>query len=198
VIAGTFNIYIIRPDWLGKIGLLRDGSDVRIESHLSQPGFRLTSSGLDTGWIVEPNRIILQADTWSTDCGTTAFRLLENLPWTPLNALGCNFLFRGEVSSVRDWKGISGFPPVSVPTGTTLKQRSWHIAIERDEQVFNLQLSHIESGLEIRANVHTELRNHDIAFAKSAASRFMELRDLSIQYIRDLFQTEIENEFDNT
>lgn len=193
VIVGTFNIYIIRPDWLGAVGLLRDDSEVRIESQLTQPGFRLRSSGLDTVWIVDPNRIILQSDNWDVNCGVTADRLIESLPWTPLTALGCNFMFRGNADAIRDWDQKTEFPPQNFD-GATVKQRSWHMAVQRDDQVFNLQMSEVDEGVEIRANVHTELRNNDVEFARNAARGFADLRAASVDYIQQLFNTEIQYE----
>ena len=45
VVVGTFNIYIIRPDWLGKLGLIPEGAIGKIERPLDQPGMRLSFAG---------------------------------------------------------------------------------------------------------------------------------------------------------
>lgn len=193
VLAGTFNIYIIRPDWLGAVKLLLPGSEVRIESQLSQPGFRLTSPGLRSRWIVEPTRIILETDRSDENCGATADRLLESLPWTPLVGLGCNFAYRGTAADVDGWPTKTSFPSTQIPEGTSLKQRTWHLGVERGDQIFNLQMSEVDDYVEIRANVHTDLQGHDIDFARAAAQQFFQHRQTAETFIRDLFKAGIED-----
>lgn len=195
MLAGTFNIYIIRPDWLGKVGLLPEASEVRFESQMNQPGFRLKSPGLGSTWLVSPNKLVLQTDKTEENCGHTVDRILEILPWTPLMALGCNFAFRGQSTDIQDWDVKSAFP--SVANGFRLKQRSWHIGIQEDDQLFNLQLSEVEDHLEIRANVHTELNERDIDFARETARQFMQLRAKSVSLIETIFQARFENVVSN-
>lgn len=193
VIVGTFNIYIIRPDWLGKIGLLPEGSEIRLESQLDQPGFRLSSPKLGARWVVSPNRLVLETKNPIEDCGQTADRILEYLPWTPLTALGANVVWRGDAANIETWPHKSRFPPSQVPEEFKVTQRSWHIAVKRDEQVFNLQVSEVEEGVEIRANVHTDLRNKDIDFARETARQFLCQRETCISLIRELFNARIED-----
>lgn len=42
VVVGTFNIYILRPQWLAKHEIIETGTEVGIETNLTQPGFRRT------------------------------------------------------------------------------------------------------------------------------------------------------------
>ena len=197
VIAGTFNIYIVRPDWLGKIGLLPEGSEVKFESQLDQPGFRFSSPKLGSRWTVLPNRLMLAADDPLEDCGETADRILQHLPWTPLMALGSNVVYCGDSSAIEDWEAKTIFPPTQLPEQCELKQRTWHVGVKRGEQIFNLQMSETDEGIEIRANAHTELRNRDIKFARETARQYFEHRNTSLSLINDIFNIRIEDGISN-
>src|SRR5690606_24730547 len=95
VILGSFNIYAIRPEWLNAVGLLPAASELKFETKLDQPGFRLTSPKLSATWIVQPNRLTLTSDLdrGVDGCAKTAEVILETLPWTPFHAIGWNFTF---------------------------------------------------------------------------------------------------------
>lgn len=191
VIVGTFNIYIIRPDWLGKVGLLPEGSEVKFESQLNQPGFRLLSPALRSKWVVAPTRIALNTDDPNEDCGRTADRILEALPWTPLMAMGFNFVYRGAPDDINGWEAKTAFPSQTPPQGFTFNQRSWHVGLKQGDQLFNLQLAHVPEGIEIRVNVHTDLQEREIVFARTTASKFIEFRRTSVSVIENVFQTRI-------
>lgn len=197
VIVGTFNIYIIRPDWLGKIGVLPEGSQVKIESQLDQPGFRFSSPNLGARWTVLPNRLILETDNPDEDCGETADRILECLPWTPLMGLGCNVAYRGDASAVDAWEEKTAFPPTQLPDACELNQRTWYVGVKRGEQLFNLQMSELEDCIEVRANVHTELRNRDIESIRETARQFLQHRQSSLSLVRDIFKARIEDATNN-
>lgn len=193
VIAGTFNIYIIRPDWLGKVFHLPKGEVIKLESQLTQPGFRLQSESLQSRWIVSPNRIILETDDPKVNCGETVDRILETLPWTPLMALGCNAVYRGTASDVEDWAGKTVFPRYGVSDEFKPKQRSWQIGLKRSDQIFNLQLSELDDCVEIRSNVHTDLQNREIGFARQTAQQFFQFRETSLSLISEIFNARIDD-----
>ncbi len=187
VIVGTFNIYIIRPDWLAKVGLLDEGSVVKFEGLLDRPGFRFSSPKLGANWTVFPNRLVLETESPQENCGETAARILECLPWTPVMAIGFNFVYRGDAQAVEGWKDKTTFPPKNPPDGYKLVQRAWQVAVEHEQQTFNLQMSELESGVEIRSNVHTELGNRDIGFAQETARKFLQHQEESLSMIREVF-----------
>jgi len=197
VVVGTFNIYIIRPDWLGKIGVLPEGSDVKIETQMNQPGIRITSARLGARWTVSPTRLVLETSDANENCGQTLDRILESLPHTPLMALGLNVAYRGDASSIDHWQEKTAFPPSRAPEGYELKQRTWHIGVKRGEQVFNLQMSESEEGVEIHVNVHTELLNRDIDFARETARQFLQCRQTAQSLVRYIFNARIENGINN-
>lgn len=192
VIAGTFNIYIIRPEWLGKIGLLPEGSDLRVERQWDQPGFRFSSSKLGSRWTVLPHRLILETNNPTEDCGKTADEILKHLPWTPLIAVGCNFAYRGDASAVDGWEAKTSFPPKEIRDGEPI-QRTWHVGVQRGDQVFNLQLSESADGVEVRANAHTEVRQREIDFARETARQFFQHRNVAIALMNDIFNVGIQD-----
>ena len=193
VLIGTFNIYIIRPDWLGKLGFLPEGSEVKFESQLNQPGFRLQSPALRSKWMVTPTRLSLSTDDPNEDCGRTADRILEALPWTPLMAMGFNFSYRGQPADIAGWEGKTAFPPVQSPEGYDRKQRSWHIGLTKQDQAFNLQVSELEECVELRVNVHSELTDKPVEYTREIATRFFEFRKVSKELLQHVFDARIDN-----
>jgi hypothetical protein len=193
VIAGTFNIYIFRPDWLSQAGFLTEPQLVKVELQLNQPGIRLRSPQLGATWTVTPEKLVLETNDPSIDCGQTADRILERLPWTPLKALGCNYAFYGQPDDIRGWSEKTRFPPSDVPAEWHSKQRTWHRAVERDGHVFNLQLGELENRIEMRANVHTDLTTKTADFARETARQFFEHRQTVLTLFQTIFEANIEH-----
>ena len=190
VIAGTFNIYIISPGWLGAIGELTEQTQVHFQSQLEQPGFRISSPALRTSWAVFPDRVVLQTNDPDVDCGEVAFKVLDYLPWTPLKGLGTNVLFTGEQDSFEGWDEKTAFPSRQDDT----VQRVWHIARKRGDQVFNLQVTDaVTTGrVEIRANIHTELSQKTIDDAKDASRNFRNHINEAVGMLRQDFGATID------
>lgn len=198
VIVGTFNIYIIRPDWLARIGLLPDASAVQYETQLTQPGFRLSSDQLGSRWTVLPNRLVLDTKNPTEDCGATADLILDRLPETPLTAIGFNVVLRGDPASIGGWDDKTTFPSSVVPSeGYECKQRSWHLGVGEGDHTINLQLSELQDYVELRANIHFDLKDRRSEFARQTARDFFAHRQKCISLLRDLFQARIDDAANN-
>ncbi len=87
VAVGTFNMYIIQPAWLAKVGIIPKGIGVAIESKLDEPGFRFWSPKLPVRWYVTPSRIQVETQRADADCGELVASVFKSLPETPLIAL---------------------------------------------------------------------------------------------------------------
>lgn len=200
VAVGTFNMYIVQPAWLAKpeIGIIPEGTEVAIETKLDAPGFRFTSPKLPATWIVTPSRIVLETENPAHNCGETMAQVLKALPWTPLVALGTNTLYEGSLNELDGAPEVSSYPLATrKPDDFELAQRSFHVALKKDELVFNLQLSVRNDAAELSANAHTDLQNRDSEFAQEAARKFLDHRRLAESLIADIFKVSIEHASSN-
>jgi hypothetical protein len=191
VVAGTFNMYIVQPAWLAKVGIIPQGIEVAIGSKLDEPGFRFLSPKLPSQWLITPSRIEVETENPEEDCGAKVAAVLAALPWTPLVALGNNAVYSAPLSELSVLPEILRSVP-QVPEGYQLAQRSFHIGLSREERVTNLQLSITREEIELSVNVHTELRNRDSDTAQAAARRFLQDRRDGENLICQLFKAQVE------
>jgi hypothetical protein len=190
VAAGTFNMYVIQPPWLTKIGIFQKGIEVAIGTHLDEPGFRYIPTKNPFRWFVTPQRIEVETRDPEADCGSAVATVLEALPWTPLVALGNNAIYTaplGDADGLREEFRRSPQPP----EGYSVKQRSVHFGLSRDGVVTHLQLSITPEELELSVNVQTELRKRGSADAPAAARRFLQDRREAETLIQQLFGVSI-------
>jgi hypothetical protein len=190
VAVGTFNMYIIQPAWLAEVDIIPKGIPVEIYSKLDEPGFRFTSPKMPTRWIVTPSRIQVESDRPDEDCGGAMARVFEQLPWTPLVALGNNTIYRAsldELAHLRLFASLKQDPP----TGFEFAQKTVHYGLKRGETVFNLMLALTEDELEVSVNAHTELQGHKSDEAQLVARRFLQDRETAEVLIDELFDASV-------
>lgn len=191
VAAGTFNMYVIQPTWLTKIGILKKGIEVTISTHMDEPGFRYIPVKSPFQWFVTPRSIEVETREPEEDCGSQVATVLEFLPWTPLVALGNNAIFTAPLDDLNRLREDFRKSP-QPPEGWSMKQRSVHFGLSRGGAVTNLQLSITQEELELSVNVHTELRKMESAVAQAAARRFLQDRREAEALIQQLFGVTIE------
>jgi hypothetical protein len=191
VVAGTFNMYIVQPAWLSKIGIVPKGSTFGIFSKLDEPGFRFSSPKLGFSWLINPSRIEVDTENPEENCGEMVAAVLTALPHTPLVALGNNAVYWAPLSEIASLPEQLRDPP-ETPEGYAFTQRSFHFGLAQDGRISNLQLSITPEELELSVNVHTELRERDTDAAQAAARRFLQDRREAEVLIRHLFKANID------
>jgi hypothetical protein len=190
VAVGTFNMYIIQPAWLAKVGIIPKGIGVAIESKLDEPGFRFSSPKLPVRWYVTPSRIQVETHSADADCGEPVASVFKWLPETPLVALGNNAIYQATLDDLQAIPCISSFWREG-PEGFKSVQRTLHYGLQRDETVFNVQLAITEKNLEVSVNAHTELRERATEDVQKAARRFFEDRQTGERLIEHLLQVRV-------
>ncbi|MEX0716351.1 MAG: hypothetical protein WD066_07190 [Planctomycetaceae bacterium] len=196
VAAGTFNMYIVQPAWLGRreIAIFPEGTELEIETRLDAPGFKFQSPQLPAVWTVTPSRITLETADPEHECGETLARVLKALPWTPLVAVGTNGVYEGVKSDLDGMGGIAAYPFADrKPADFELAQRGYHVALKRGDLVLNLQLSVKADSVGLSFNAHTDLRNKNNESALDAARGFLDHRRLAESLLSDIFQVDIEH-----
>ncbi len=197
VVVGTFNIYILHPQWLAKHGLIEKGTDVPMETNLAQPGFRFRLSKDRVTWNIAPYQIAVETEDPAADCGAKIASVLDALPETPLFALGNNVVYRADLSELETLpEPIRHFPRVQGPNADDkVAQRTFHVGLKHDEhRSTNLHISIREEDIELLCNAHTELRDRDTRTAAiPAAKKFLEDRAAVKNLAQHFFGTGIEH-----
>jgi hypothetical protein len=201
VATGTFNIYIVQPEWLTRAGILPRNTPITIDANLTRPGFRLRSPDLGSTWVVAPNRLVISTERRSEDCGALMAQVLRRLQWTPLSALGNNSIYEapadeGVPVASRLIPGFEVLPPTSQTLD--IEQRSLLLAIRRGERLINVQLELLQQVARIAVNVHTGLREqNDTAPAVAAATRFLADRAEAERIVSDILHLELSDDAGN-
>jgi len=203
VAVGTFNMYILHPQWLAKHEIIEPGTEVGIETNLTQPGFRFRFPDRKATWNVTPNRLVIESQDPGLDCGAAIARVLRILPETPLFALGNNVHYRADLSELEHLSAaIRDYPRTAAPaSGQSVARRTFHVAVKRtDLETVNLQVSFKEEEIELACNVHTDVGKHDKPneAAVAAAECFFDHRAECKALAQHFFGTSIDHDSTNT
>ncbi len=200
VAAGTFNIYVIQPTWLSQVGLIEGGMKIQFSTDLNRPGFRYEGGSLQGVWTVRPDRVSIESKTFGVDCGTPVSGIIEKLPWTPLNGVGTNLEFEADLAII-DAVNCK-LPICDAPGGLSVAQRSWHVGLKKENQIFNYQVSERESPkgdryVSLVINVHTEIPRgmkqiEASSLAVAACKKFSEHASEAIEVGKELLKVEIQ------
>jgi hypothetical protein len=187
VAVGTFNIYAFRPPFVASLdppsGVEKQ---LKIETDFFQPGFKYVFADRAAMWLVRPDRFVAEASGSAYNCGDAVARVLESLPWTPISAVGHNFRFSGPALADN---AVSLPPDFYAPTPDfTLKQKTWHVALSKDDATFNLSLEATDSVTTLVANVHHPLPQQDACSGVGFARRFEEFRSTVSDLLHNVFQ----------
>ena len=195
VVAGTFNIYIIQPHWLSEIGVVPAGAKISLQADMRSPGFKFKlPDDNDLLWSIRPDRLSVQSDRFAVDCGKPISKVLEQLPWTPVLAVGCNATF---TASLDQFDKISRFfPSELIADDYSFAQKTYHRGIQRDGLVFNIQLSVTHDSIDLSLNTHTDAKKDRVIrdanqIAQESCKSFGAQRDEAIQLAKSLLNVEI-------
>lgn len=199
VVVGTFNMYILHPQWLAKHKIIEEGTEVGIETNLTQPGFRFRFPKNKAIWSVAPHRLAIESQDPKTDCGETVAKILRVLPETPLFALGNNVHYQAKLSELENLsEAIREFPRTESPTPEqAVAQRTFRMGVKRGEhETVNVQISLEDDCVKLACNVHAELGNREDAddAAVDAAKRFFDDRAEVKDLAQHFFGTSIDHD----
>jgi hypothetical protein len=187
-------MYIVQPSWLAKIGVFPKGTKYAIYAKLDEPGSRFVPQVVPMSkWTVSPSRIDVETDVCGEDCGEKIAKVLDKLPETPLKAIGNNFTYEAPVSELDSLKEFACFDP-AVPEGYEVWQRTFHVGLTKDDQMFNVQLSVTKEAMELSVNVHTELKDKEEAgYAARVARSFPKHREQAEFLITNVLKARVEH-----
>ena len=96
IVVGTFNMYIFHPQWLVQREVIDEGTEIGIETNLTQPGFRFRLPKFQATLHVAPTQLVVESLDPNFDCGEVVAKVLAKLPETPVFALGNNAFYKAD------------------------------------------------------------------------------------------------------
>lgn len=194
VAVGTFNMYVIQPQWLTDTAKVFDeGQEFLVEANFSEPGFRFTAPSGKTKWTVNPTRIAIETTDPAEDCGATLAKILQFLPHTPIKAIGNNCAYVAPAESAIEVENIvPECRPVKIPDGFSLAQRSFHVGLRKDAARYNIQVSVTEEAVRISTNVHYPVDDTAASAAKYATDMLANRREIET-LIEHILMVQIEH-----
>ena len=174
VAVGSFNIYIIQPAWLTRVGIFPPDTPIVIEANMARPGFRLSSPARPTVWFVAPGKLAIESEQRGADCGRDMAAVLNQLPETPVYGLGNNIFFRASRSEVESIPALDGCADLVVePENYRKTKHAFATTLEHEGRSFSLQLTVGTEFVELTGNAHLQLKNDETARAAAeTAERF--------------------------
>src|SRR5262245_19180087 len=174
---------------------MRKGVKVKMATDFNRPGFRYIADDL-IQWHVFPDRIIIESEDQSADCGVMLGQILEKLPWTPLIAIGANIEFSGDLAELHRVPKECAPPECGAKDQYEIKQRSAHVALQRGDKVFNVQVSDSVTQAELAINIHTEIkdkaRQEVTRLAQEACGQFLANLREAVDLAKKCFNVEID------
>jgi hypothetical protein len=183
VAIGTFNMYIVRPAWLVKEGIIPEGTSLKLDIGLDEATTRISVQEPRTQWLVTPSRLMIESDNARENCGKILWEVLSRLPHTPLRALGSNFIFEADASILAKRDAFASFRMLALPRGCRHISNSFRVSLERKSYVFNLDVIQQGEKVTLTANAHADLTEGGIKRAEEAALSFEEQRSISRRLI---------------
>jgi hypothetical protein len=135
----------------------------------------------------------LDSDAALRRSGTVAETILRALPETPVRGLGINFAFR-EPAPAGNLLDLFNFGD-----NVRLAEAGWDVGerkitrrLSREGNTLNLTLGFDNERLDIDCNFHTDPDDNDAAIAAVAPDRVIQLRDMAIAMLDELYGLQLE------
>jgi len=189
VVLGAWNPAIVNPQWLLRQEIVKTiPTDVEFGFQPLRRAIRFPLA--DMTWEVNDSRLAVICKSMK-NCGTYAAKVLADLSHTPVQAIGTNFVFKGET---RDWpKSIvqAGKLRVAEPySATRISQVSWEEVADLDEDTaLKLTTTTDMTNVVVSFNFHRNC--DDAAKARKFARRWRKDREVVLDILARKFKVEL-------
>lgn len=177
VAVGTFNIYIIQPEWLTTAGVIKPETELTVEANLNRPGFRLSSPQMKSVWYVAPGRLAIETESPEEDCGYWMAEVLSRLRWTPIHAIGNNVSYACGRAEAEAFPATNACANAAVvPDDFEETRRQFGMTVRQEGRDFLVQSVFGTELVEVNGNANVTLNN------EPHADRAV---DVARQFVRD-------------
>lgn len=170
-----------------------EDDELALEADFSKPGFRLTFSKMGLNWVIRPDAIVVASPSSKLTCGDYISKVVNELPVTPLEAVGNNFVFSVEEElTLLGSKSANGwFKRASQINNCSSSAVS--VSLEQDGALFNASLKcEREEKLLMYVNVHRD--TPDAESSSNAAMSFRNDFKTIKKMLDEVFQLEVCND----
>jgi hypothetical protein len=194
VAVGTFNIYIIQPGWLTRVGILPPGTEITIEANMTRPGFRLSSPALKTLWFVSPGKLAIETTDSNVDCGRQMSDVLKMIPVTPVFGVGNNVTLTAKRSEIEPLPVLEACTAAALlPDGYSEDRRVSAMSVTREGRTFNLNVVVRGDVVEFHGNADSTLGDDGTGErGAECASRFEADKQELISLFSDVFGVKLD------
>lgn len=199
IVVGAWNPAIFSPEW-AKEHLAQDATHdviLAIPMAFTNRPPRLTVEGIN----LYPSELALMVDCVEYNdaaidaCASKFQKVAELLPHTPVNAVGLNFRFWGELDDSEVLADIFTFCDAGMIDSAqfglsgALIKRAFKLA---DSTILNLSLDTSFGNLRVEFNFHTDIRRISEAAAKTTAEQIRMARDKALKFLHDVYIIELD------
>lgn len=128
---GSWNIYILQPEWLHRKGLLPDGHAVQVFTLTNGPGFRYSPHGRPVLWTMTPFEVTVETPAGAEPVWAALAQLIRALPETPLGGVGVRSVYRRLLADPVAADGVAG----------TVLLRGVSVLVQQDDARYFLELN---------------------------------------------------------
>lgn len=200
IVVGAWNPAIFSPEW-AKEHLAQDKTlDVilAIPMPLTSRPPRLTVEGVN----LYPSEAALMVDCVEYNdaaidaCASKFQKVAELLPHTPVNAVGINFRFWGDLDDSEELANLFTFSDAGkidsakfCLSGALIK-RAFKLS---DSTILNLSLDTSFGNLRVEFNFHTDIRLISEAAVKTSSEQIRMARDKALLFLHDVYGIELDS-----
>lgn len=199
IVVGAWNPAIFAPEW-AKEYLADDKTREVVLAIPFPPGNlppRLTVDNINLYPSTEALMVdCVEYNDAAIDRCTRKFQqLAELLPHTPVNAIGINFRFSGDLEDSDMLSSLFTFSDAGMIDSTRYRlsgaiiKRGFRLA---DSTILNLSLDNSSDNLRVEFNFHTDVQRMSEIAAKTSAEQIRAARNQSFQFLSDVYGIELD------
>ncbi len=201
VIAGFWNSKIFTPQWISN-GRLTNSEKIQIEVAVDNPDLPMRIMFDDIFLRISDRRLILNPSNDETTqfekIENVAIKILEDLPHTPIKAVGVNFQYINKEPNEKDSNIFNIYDnDLLSDFGIEIKATTIKRTIFKDEQLINLEITFDEdNNIVYSFNFHRDLKDTKkaIEYLRENVVKFNEEAE---NILNKIYKQETEEEAEN-
>ncbi len=193
VIAGNWNRMIFSPNWVGKKIFNAKEVEVRVPLQIANP---IVYKFEDITLSINEARVTIGMLVLSDDCLThgenIACMILQQLYHTPVSGIGVNFGFREDKPTKALNDALSHTDDLHISSVWDIKRQELVRSLIKDSQILNMSIGSDNSGVEISANFHSEVKSANEA-EEAIKDKTLEMKSEFVKLIEQVYKLKLES-----
>lgn len=194
VIVGFWNVMIFSPNWIGQKIFEVETIETLVPMQPKAPVLFRTD---DVALSVDDKCLILNIRKSTDACINTvermAYKILEELPETPITAIGTNFVFKEPKPDDNFLKIFNYIDDVSIgSTEWEIKSKKLTRKLVKNSEILNVTL--LRTGtIEIHGNFHIKVKSAREA-KEAIEDKVVNMKDTFLSFLSDVYNLSLDQE----